>query len=213
VARDKRPGRCPHSGTAAAKSEAEKTQCSRSASDRRVWASFLRGCIRLTLQKIAKSAIFCRAGRSPPAGPPISRRRSPRSASPPQEAPGASFDVALSETEIQEARGASRGNAFRGSNNVISLSLRFGLRSMYFLTDFFADRRERATSKGASPVARRGARCRVIPRACALRLPGEAASAPRPAAAGERHRPWENRRAPAASRRRWPPTPCPAGAP
>jgi hypothetical protein len=57
----------------------------------------------------------------------------------------APFDVALSETEIQEARGASRGNAFRGSNNPISLSLRFGLRSMYFLTDFFADRRERAT--------------------------------------------------------------------
>jgi hypothetical protein len=66
------------------------------------------------------------------------------------QARSASFDVALSETEIQEARGASRGNAFRGSNNVISLSLRFGLRSMYFLTDFFADRRERATSKGAS---------------------------------------------------------------
>jgi hypothetical protein len=46
-----------------------------------------------------------------------------------QKAPGASFDVALSETEIKEARGASRGNAFRGSNNVIFLSLRFGLRS------------------------------------------------------------------------------------
>jgi hypothetical protein len=46
-----------------------------------------------------------------------------------QEARGASFDVALSETEIKEARGASRGNAFRGSNNVIFLSLRFGLRS------------------------------------------------------------------------------------
>jgi hypothetical protein len=69
------------------------------------------------------------------------------------QAPGASFDVALSETEIHEARGASRGNAFRGSHNVIFLSFRFGLRSMYFLTDFFADRRERATSKGASLVA------------------------------------------------------------
>jgi hypothetical protein len=33
---------------------------------------------------------------------------------------------------------------------VISLSSRFGLRSTYFLTDFFAVRRERATSKGAS---------------------------------------------------------------
>ncbi len=53
------------------------------------------------------------------------------------------FAIALSETEIQEARGVSRGNAFRGSNNVIPLSLRFGLRSM----DFFADRRERAPSK------------------------------------------------------------------
>jgi hypothetical protein len=33
---------------------------------------------------------------------------------------------------------------------VIALSLRFGLRSMYFLPDFFADRHERATSKSES---------------------------------------------------------------
>jgi hypothetical protein len=45
---------------------------------------------------------------------------------------------------------------------------------MYFLTDFFADRRERATPKGASPVDCGGAGWCVIPRACALRLPGEA---------------------------------------
>jgi hypothetical protein len=57
------------------------------------------------------------------------------------------FDGTPGKTKIREARGASRGNAVRGSNNVISLSLRFGLRSMCFLTDFFADRRERATSK------------------------------------------------------------------
>ena len=57
------------------------------------------------------------------------------------------FDVALSETEIQEARGASRGNGVLGATDADSLSLRFGLQSMYFLTDFFADRRERATSK------------------------------------------------------------------
>jgi hypothetical protein len=73
-----------------------------------------------------------------------------------------SFDGAVSETEIQEARGASRGNGVLGLNNVISLSLRFGLRSMDFSTDFFANRRVRATSKSASegdrgrePISRR----------------------------------------------------------
>jgi hypothetical protein len=75
------------------------------------------------------------------------RRKRGKMGSPHRSPSLALFDVALSETEIQEARGASRGNAFRGSNNVSSLSLRFGLRSMYFLTDIFADRRERATSK------------------------------------------------------------------
>jgi hypothetical protein len=42
------------------------------------------------------------------------------------------FDVALSETKIQEARGASRGNRVLGATDADSLSLRFGLRSMYF---------------------------------------------------------------------------------
>ncbi|NBS33203.1 MAG: hypothetical protein EBS83_10500, partial [Planctomycetia bacterium] len=59
----------------------------------------------------------------------------------------APFDVALSETELQGARGASRGNGVLVATDAGSLSLRFGLQSMYFLTDFFADRRERATSK------------------------------------------------------------------
>jgi hypothetical protein len=42
------------------------------------------------------------------------------------------FEMFLGKTKLQEARGASRGNAFRGSNNVISLSLRFGLQSIGF---------------------------------------------------------------------------------
>jgi len=46
------------------------------------------------------------------------------------------FDVPLSETEIQEARAASRGNGVHGATDADSLSLRFGLQSMYFLTDF-----------------------------------------------------------------------------
>jgi hypothetical protein len=100
--------------------------------------------------------------------------RKPQGASPRDGAPAgaavairlAPFDVAPSETEIQEARGVSRGNAFRGSNNVISLSSRFGLRSTYFLTDFFAVRRERATSKLASGAFWQPPRSRPV-------LPGE----------------------------------------
>jgi hypothetical protein len=42
----------------------------------------------------------------------------------------AAFDQALSGTEIREARGVSRGDAWLGSKNVVSLSLRFGLQSM-----------------------------------------------------------------------------------
>ena len=68
-----------------------------------------------------------------------------------------SFDGAVSETEIQEARGASRGNGVLGATDADSLSLRFGLQSMYFLTDFFADRRERATSKLAPRASRSSA--------------------------------------------------------
>jgi hypothetical protein len=66
------------------------------------------------------------------------------------------FDVALSETKIQEARGASRGNGVLGATDADSLSLRFGLQSRYFLTDFFADRRERATSKLALRASKHG---------------------------------------------------------
>ncbi|NBS32818.1 MAG: hypothetical protein EBS83_08455 [Planctomycetia bacterium] len=43
------------------------------------------------------------------------------------------FAIALSETEIQKARGASRGNRVLGATDADSLSLRFGLQSMYFL--------------------------------------------------------------------------------
>jgi len=68
----------------------------------------------------------------------------------------APFDVALSETELQGARGASRGNGVLGATDADSLSLRFGLQSMYFLTDFFADRRERATSKLALRASKHG---------------------------------------------------------
>ena len=69
----------------------------------------------------------------------------------------APFDVALSETELQGARGASRGNGVLVATDAGSLSLRFGLQSMYFLTDFFADRRERATSKLAPRASRSSA--------------------------------------------------------
>jgi len=52
------------------------------------------------------------------------------------DTPGScSLDGALSGTELWEARGASRGNTFPGKS-AVSLSLRFGLRSMYFLTNF-----------------------------------------------------------------------------
>ena len=70
------------------------------------------------------------------------------------------FDVALSETKVQEARGASRGNGVLGATDADSLSLRFGLQSRYFLTDFFADRRERATSKLALRASKHGVFCR-----------------------------------------------------
>ena len=66
------------------------------------------------------------------------------------------FAIALSETEIQKARGASRGNRVLGATDADSLSLRFGLQSMYFLTNFFADRRERAPSKRALQASLHG---------------------------------------------------------
>ena len=57
----------------------------------------------------------------PPAASPGIALRGPRLAA---------VDKTRSRSEIREARAASRRNAFRGLNNVISLSLRFGLRSI-----------------------------------------------------------------------------------
>jgi len=45
------------------------------------------------------------------------------------------FDGALRETEIQEARGASRGNVFRGPRNVISLACGSGFEASAFLPE------------------------------------------------------------------------------
>jgi len=63
--------------------------------------------------------------------------------------------------------------------DAVSLSLRFGLQSMYFLTDFFADRRERATSKLAVRVSKQGlfSLVRVKPRYQNVRQDGESTGA------------------------------------
>ena len=53
VARDSKTASCPHPGTAAAKSDDAKTQCSLSARIRRERVSCLNGCLLVTLQKIA----------------------------------------------------------------------------------------------------------------------------------------------------------------
>jgi hypothetical protein len=51
----------------------------------------------------------------------------------PQETLISSFDGSLRRTEGRETRGASRGECGFSINNAVSLSLRFGLRSMGFL--------------------------------------------------------------------------------